>query len=101
MARRLGSLGLGLGSDINLLGRFRCDNGRLQERRRNTDGIFWAIQGPKPSENLLEAFVNKLVDSIIGGELYMTGFSTEKGAKFKVSEENVSLALPVDRDWIS
>lgn len=29
--------------------------------------------------------MDKLVGTIIGGELYLTGFSTEKGAKIQVS----------------
>ncbi|KAJ3569837.1 hypothetical protein NP233_g4785 [Leucocoprinus birnbaumii] len=43
------------------------------------------VTGPKPSEKLLETFVDKLVDSIVGGELHLADFSTEKGAKINLT----------------
>lgn len=42
----------------------------------------------------METFVDKLVDLIVGGELYLAGFSTEKGAKIKVSR------YPLVANWL-
>lgn len=52
----------------------------------------------EPSEESLKTFVDHLVDSVIGGELYLTDFSTEKGAKIQLtfgptSAKPVSMAL--------
>ncbi|KAF9453946.1 hypothetical protein P691DRAFT_657131 [Macrolepiota fuliginosa MF-IS2] len=55
------------------------------------------VVGHKPSEKLLEVFVDGLVDSIVGGELYLAGFSTEKDARFKLTFGPVS-TRPVSMD---
>ncbi|KAL0956244.1 hypothetical protein HGRIS_002398 [Hohenbuehelia grisea] len=42
------------------------------------------LVGPKPSSILLEAFADKLVETIVKGELYISDWSTEKGVPLKV-----------------
>ncbi|KAL9711681.1 hypothetical protein Ac2012v2_004752 [Leucoagaricus gongylophorus] len=53
------------------------------------------LASQEPSEESLKTFVDHLVDSVIGGELYLTDFSTEKGAKIQASAKNDSLASGV------
>ncbi|EKM80772.1 hypothetical protein AGABI1DRAFT_71284, partial [Agaricus bisporus var. burnettii JB137-S8] len=56
------------------------------------------LAGPNPTEKLLETFVDKLVECVVGGDLFLAGFSTERGAKIRLSfgtgsQRPVSMAL--------
>ncbi|KAF7782387.1 hypothetical protein Agabi119p4_1763 [Agaricus bisporus var. burnettii] len=57
-----------------------------------------SVVGPNPTEKLLETFVDKLVECVVGGDLFLAGFSTERGAKIRLSfgtgsQRPVSMAL--------